>query len=531
LSLAVLTLALDAAAATSSPHVIQARKAEKKGDNAAALSEYRAAMTDSASNDAALGVARNEEATGDLPRAYDDYQAFLSAPPTKATKAQTKEARTHAEKLAAATGTVTLSVKPEDAVVQVDGKDQGTAVAVHSVRLLPGSHVFGAHKPAFLPHEETVEVAAGTDRPLEVTLLPEPTTGRVKVRESQARAAELTIDGAVAGPLPWSGDLEAGPHKLEARGPGLHAAERTVDVQKGVELEVVMQGEATKGEFDLSIAGGQGLISLDGQVLGVGHYHGTAIIGPHEATFTREGFRPASRSFEVTEAGTAQVTATLAPLVVPPPPADHENGGVTTLLFAGSYQVNSAGSESEKNCAALGSGCNADPVVGGGLFLGFGHEWTHHLGFDIQLGFTADTGHRQFTDKNGDKEAYFVDRPGGIQSARFRYSLQSDNFRGTLAIGPGISERVPIIGSSTESDFTKSFKDASYYVSVGLNVDLSAQWRFTPSTALAVGAMLWIEDAGSDVVTSGFAGTQGDFRVVSGTQAVVYPYIGFVFGP
>jgi hypothetical protein len=81
-------------------------------------------------------------------------------------------------------------------------------------------------------------------------------------------------------------------------------------------------------------------------------------------------------------------------------------------------------------------------------------------------------------------------------------------------------------------------KDGATYGSAAFTADVSGQWRMGRHTALAVGAMLWVEDAGNDATTirsrvaNQMTGNGGSgFHLVSGMQASVMPYIGLQFGP
>lgn len=199
------------------------------------------------------------------------------------------------------------------------------------------------------------------------------------------------------------------------------------------------------------------------------------------------------------------------------------NGVVGTLSILRPIQVGSSGSETERTCGAVGSSCSADSPSGGGFMFSVGYMWKY-VGFDILGGATAEGGERRYTSSKGGAESYTVEKVGGLAAMRLRGSIQNESFRGTLAMGPGIAFRV--VGQS--DSFPGLPKDGGTYRSFAFTADLNGQWRMGRSTALVLGTMVWVEDAGDDVTTYR---SQGKFHLVSGKQTTVMPYLGLQFGP
>ncbi|MBX3185757.1 MAG: hypothetical protein KF819_02030 [Labilithrix sp.] len=211
--------------------------------------------------------------------------------------------------------------------------------------------------------------------------------------------------------------------------------------------------------------------------------------------------------------------------------SDDTTGAVGTISLLRPIQIGGSGSQGETRCASLGSQCAADAATGGGFMFSVGYMWKY-LGFDVLGASTLDGGERSYVPHGGVRRSYFVERLGGMAAVRLRAQIQSEDFRGALAIGPGVTFRA--VGEA--ASFPSVPKDGATYGSASFTADLSAQWRIGRPTALALGAMLWVEDAGSEVTTvrsriAAQAGESSEFHLVSGMQASVMPYIGLQFGP
>jgi hypothetical protein len=317
-------------------------------------------------------------------------------------------------------------------------------------------------------------------------------------------------------------------------------------VEQKVEMPVVAAPLRRGGRVQLRTTDGLGVILIDGRVIAEGAVDEMLPAGDHRLTVVREGYQRIEMTKRIDDGSTTSETLTLQRVAPPPMPrlaakidgaaperdrvqedskADDTTGMVGTLSFASVMQLGSSGSATEQNCATYGNGCSASPLTGGGFAFSVGHMWKY-LGFDILAGASLDGGERRYVDGGGAKQSYSVERLGGLAALRLRGQVQSKYFRGSLAVGPGVVYRV--IGKS--ESFPSVPEDAKTYDSLAFTADLSGQWRIGASTALAIGAMLWIENAGKAVTTSGPGGTN-DFPLVSGAQASVMPYVGFQFGP
>ncbi len=507
-------------------HLDAAAAAERKKDFPTAAAEYRAAHALDPTPVALQGIATAEESLDHPIEAIVAYEQLIaqfgSALPAKARAT----AATHLAALAPKIGTIAVRVTPDGASISVDGKPVGVTPLAKPIRVLPGVHRVAATLPAFLPVDRTLDVGPGAEVAAEFAMTSEPTAAQVSVVEAKGAVLTLSIDGKAVGALPWAGDVEPGSHEFSASSNSLLAPPQTIAVEKGKKIEVTFVAVPRVGHLDLHTSNGQGFIVIDGKPAAEGNYEEALPIGPHRVAFVREGFERVEIEHDLVEGETWRQLVTLRPVsALEPSVAQRERGVVGNLLLTGSFQINSAGSESEANCNTLGSQCSDSTPAGGGLLFAVGYMW-RYIGFDVLAGGVLDNASRAYADANGAPKSYDVARVGAMQALRARGTIQTDHFRGVAAMGPGLSERFVGIAKG----FPSLPKDTSTYVSLAFTIDVNGQWRMGASTALVLGMMLWVDNAG-DGVTTLSAPTTGSFHLVSGTQAFFLPYLGLQFGP
>jgi hypothetical protein len=139
-------------------------------------------------------------------------------------------------------------------------------------------------------------------------------------------------------------------------------------------------------------------------------------------------------------------------------------------------------------------------------------------------------------------------RLGGIAALRARVSFQTERVRFSLAGGFGISVKDMLLERQTASNSNNqnAFVDKSghTYVSPALAGDVSIALRVSPTIAIALGAILWFETAGSGPVSNAspnqyLAGGQTTpvalptpgYHFASDAQTFIGPYLGLQFGP
>ncbi len=145
------------------------------------------------------------------------------------------------EVAAAATGSITVQVKPQDATLTVDGKDQpgGTSRVVSN--LAPGKHaIVVAKDDAYLPFEQEVEVAAGAPVILPVTLQLRDVTLTLDIEPAGAQVS--LVEGETVTPIGKAGET----YKLIRKPKTSYAIEAKLDGFQPSRAPITFTGEAAQ---------------------------------------------------------------------------------------------------------------------------------------------------------------------------------------------------------------------------------------------------------------------------------------------
>ena len=151
----------------------QARALNKKGvelleqrDFLGALEAFRGAYAKHPSVKILLNIGTACRNLGKNAEAADAYEKYLNDPAADAQKK--REVTELLKKLDAGLSKLRLDVEPGDARVFVDGRPAGGAL----VRMEPGTHAVVAEKDGFVTADQTVSVAAGEERSVQLKLAP-----------------------------------------------------------------------------------------------------------------------------------------------------------------------------------------------------------------------------------------------------------------------------------------------------------------------------------------------------------------------
>lgn len=314
------------------------------------------------------------------------------------------------------------------------------------------------------------------------------------------------------------------------------------------------------GTLDVTTSDGVGTISIDGARADEGAYHGAIAPGDHEVTVTRPGYQTYRKKITV-DAGKGLVlevsllrSEALAP---PPPPTPAIEGVYGGLFLAPSFEPTHAGNTLEQSCTLLGAvSCDTSAPVGATIAGHLGYTWDP-VGLEAFFGGGADYASPQASFdgvvKPGSNpaltgiartESFRIARVGVMAALRARAFVQNKLFRATFSLGPGLAWRTFIADrTATSSDglFTDVYAlPSTSYFAPALSFEAAAQLRLSPKTALAIGLSMWLENATTQATAQGdpnrtigpgVALRTPDYRLATGTQFFLWPYIGLELGP
>jgi hypothetical protein len=278
-----------------------------EGNNAGALAELERANAIAPNPVALYTIALVLAAMQRPVDAVERLDRLLASPGTLGA-AELERARVVREEQAARIGEIAITGAPENATLEIDGLPAGKASAV--ARVASGEHVVTVLAPGFAPLRSKVTVAGRARADVAAKLTPmEGLAAHVGVRSS-VPAADVLIDGELAGktPLPATLALRPGAHRLEVRRRGYGAVAREITLGEGATGEVDLSppedpADPFRGTLVILASEPGAQLTVDGASRGV-----VTLLelpaGVHRVRVEHAGFLPADRDVEVDVAGT-----------------------------------------------------------------------------------------------------------------------------------------------------------------------------------------------------------------------------------
>jgi len=213
------------------------------------------------------------------------------------------------------TGTLRLHATPADVVLALDGKAVGSANDFRQ-ELPTGPHVVEISAAGYQSKSETVTIAAGAERPVEIALerLPAPpAVGTLRLDVSPADAA-ITLDGTAMGSANgFREELAAGTHVVEISAVGYQSRRETVTITAGVEqpMEIVLgrvPPPPSTGTLVLDGATPGAVLTLDGKQIGPAKdFRQELSPGTHVIAISAKGCEPTKQRVTIVAGDTLRI--------------------------------------------------------------------------------------------------------------------------------------------------------------------------------------------------------------------------------
>jgi hypothetical protein len=207
-------------------------------DWAAALREFQAAYAAKRSPQIKRNIALCLRGLGRHPEAIDALEEMLAEGGDTLKPDVRDGAKQAIAEMSALVATVRVRVlytgrAPPTAVeITIDDHAVTTERLARPVRLLPGEHVFKAIATGYFQAEQRARFTAGqpeTAIELGLVAVEVAARGRLTV-QANVSSARITIDAIEVGSGTWSGELAAGPHRIDATAVGYPSQTVTVTV-------------------------------------------------------------------------------------------------------------------------------------------------------------------------------------------------------------------------------------------------------------------------------------------------------------
>jgi hypothetical protein len=497
--------------------------------------------------------------------AYDSYDRYLKDYGNAVGTHAKAQAQARLKELAAVTGYVSIRVNEAGADVAIDGKTVGKSPVNALIRVTAGPHKIDVAKESFAPISKTPNITPGGKEIVDVQLVREATTAHLVVKEKTGQPVRVLVDGSDVGAAPLELDVPPGPHEVVLRSSTIASPVQHVELKKGESLPLELAAVAASAHLEVITSDRKGIIFLDAKPVAEGAYAGDVGVGDHTLAVTREGYERYEKKITLADKQSLSETVTLKlpeAQSTGPVSADRSYDGIYGGLGAMAlFEPGGEANEIDSRCSQLGAtSCATSAPIGGGLMGWFGYAW-HPVGVEAFLAGEYDQSTPSATFIGATTplenplaigqprvEQFAFLRFGGVAAVRARISAQTERVRFSLAAGFGISFKDMLLERQTTSNANNQngFVDKSghAYVSPALAGDLSIAYRASPTLAIALGAVLLFESAGSDL-TSNADGSQylaggktgpvplptPAYHMAAGAQTFVGPYLGLQFGP
>ena len=347
--------------------------------------------------------------------------------------------------------------------------------------------------------------------------------------------------------------------RTRSRAPALAALACCIELTSAV---VHAGEEAPSGTLDVTTSDGRGTIFIDEHNAGEGSFHGTLVVGEHQVSVERAGFRRFVKRVVVDAGKSASLAVTLArEEAAPPPPAPAPVlGGAYGGFFLGpSFEPAGSGSTFEQTCPLTGAlSCSAGPPAGLTIAGYAGYTWDP-IGLELFGAFGLDytspsstfdgvvqPGSNAALTGPARNEQFQILRVGGMAAVRARATIDGKKLRVSFALGPGFGVHGMLMERTATTTGSPSATDAFVpqpisYATPALSMEVAVAYRLSSSVSLTAGLSTWLENAGTDATTTADPRhyifplavplRTPSYRLASGTQFFLWPFLGMQFGP
>ena len=278
-----------------------------------------------------------------------------------------------------------VSGEPGAAVV-VDGRPRGRTPLAAPLRLAIGTHAVRVFKEGFLPYVESIEVASGRTRVLDVELRPLTRSGRLKVTEGKGRSAKVFLDNVEVGTTPWQGQVAAGRHTVLLRGEGrLGTQPATATVRLGEITTLSLALEQLSAELRVDPTPVSAEVAIDGVSVGSGVWEGRLRSGSHRVEIGAEGFIKETRTVRLVPDSSEVLSVALDRDPSSPLWASKNPPAVVLEVGGGIVLTPTLGSDAEGDCSG---GCSRGLGLGPMLRAGVGYRFSSSIALGVEAGYT-----------------------------------------------------------------------------------------------------------------------------------------------
>lgn len=498
----------------------------KAGDCQRAVVKYRA------SRERVKSVANTQNAAvclrdlGRADEALEMYEELLTQFSDDLSPDQRQVVSRESNELRAEVGAIDV-IANVDGTVVVDGRSRGTLPLALPIRVMPGNHKVVVLAQGHSGFEKSVSVKARQTVAVDATLEPLADAGQVSITDPSLEGAQVFVDGAPLGIVPWEGNLEPGTHRFFLRRGDEGSAPKTLDVVKGQTVVAKASLAPLGTDLRIEVTPSTAELRLGGVAVGAGRWQGRLPLGSYEVVAEEEGYLTANEPLNVDER-TDRLSLELEV------DEDHPRwkvaipGGPWIEVLGGGLLAPSFGGQAESNCDF---GICRDTVIGNGFVVMGRAGYEFPMGLSVMAGGGYMRAGRSFLVEydNDFSESYDMTHQGpfGLVGLRQRFVF-AEMFETRLSYSAGVmgtSANAEIDGDDPEfGPFTD--EEGGGGVNVFLMPEIQLGMRFSGfGIALGFATPLFLlgdQDAGDDDGDGFGGGLYGTFFAFLPSVSVSY---------
>ncbi|MEQ9320536.1 MAG: PEGA domain-containing protein, partial [Polyangiaceae bacterium] len=353
----------------------------KAGDCQRAVVKYRA------SRERVKSVANTQNAAvclrdlGRADEALEMYEELLTAFSDDLSAEERQVVSRESNELRAEVGAIDV-IANVDGTVVVDGRSRGALPLALPIRVMPGNHKVVVLAQGYSGFEKSVSVKARQTVAVDATLEPLADAGQVSITDPTLEGAQVFVDGAPLGIVPWEGNLEPGTHRFFLRRGDEGSAPKTLDVVKGQTVVATATLAPLGADLRIEVTPSTAELRIDGVAVGAGRWQGRLPLGSYEVIAEEEGYLTSKSPLKVDErtdrlALELEVDEEHPRWQVPIP------GGPWVEVLGGGLIAPSFGGQAESNCDF---GICRDTVVGNGWVVMGRAGYEFPMGLSVMAG-------------------------------------------------------------------------------------------------------------------------------------------------
>jgi len=209
---------------------------------------------------------------------------------------------------ASGSGSLTVNTVPENgATIKLNGKILSQKTPYINDMISAGQYEITVSKERYQTVTETVNIADGDNKKLDITLPIDVATIKITVDDE----TDIYVDGGLMKRGTWSGELYSGSHDVVCKKGKHYDAKQTIVVEPGVARTYNIQPNPISGTLNVTTTPAGATVCIDNKECGVTPLTLNVIIGQHDLKIKMDNWSTLKKQFNMDEGAVVSFNETL----------------------------------------------------------------------------------------------------------------------------------------------------------------------------------------------------------------------------